>query len=86
VACDFLVVWSMTGTASSPGNWDQAVAAMGVRVLRTPPPAPTANAACERLSRKAPLECVDFLIPLDQRHLKHILNGGWTIAITAALT
>jgi putative transposase len=53
---------------------DQAVATMGVRVLRTPPRAPTANAACERLVGTIRRECLDFLIPLGQRHLKHILN------------
>jgi len=53
---------------------DQTVAAMGVRVLRTPPQSPTANAACERLVGTIRRECLDFLIPLGQRHLKHILN------------
>ena len=53
---------------------DQSVAAMGVRVLRTPPQAPQANAVCERLVGSIRRECLDFLIPLGQRHLKHILN------------
>jgi putative transposase len=53
---------------------DQAVATMGVRVLRTPPQAPKANSVCERLIGTIRRECLDFLIPLGQRHLKHILN------------
>jgi len=53
---------------------DQAVAAMGVRVLRTPPQAPKANAVCERVVGTIRRECLDFLIPLGQRHLKHTLN------------
>jgi hypothetical protein len=53
---------------------DQAVAAMGVRVLRTPPRAPQANSVCERLVGTIRRECLDFLIPLGQRHLKHVLN------------
>jgi putative transposase len=53
---------------------DQAVAAMGVRVLRTPPRAPKANAVCERVVGTIRRECLDFLIPLGQRHLKHTLN------------
>jgi len=53
---------------------DRAVAAMGVRVLRTPPRAPTANAICERVVGTVRRECLDFLIPLGRRHLKHILN------------
>jgi len=53
---------------------DEAVAAMGVRVLRTPFRAPQANARCERVIGTIRRECLDFLIPLGQRHLKHTLN------------
>ena len=53
---------------------DRAVATMGVRVLRTPPQAPQANSFCERLVGTIRRECLDFLIPLGQRHLKDILN------------
>jgi hypothetical protein len=53
---------------------DEAVAAMGVRVLRTPFRASQANAVCERLIGTIRRECLDFLIPLGQRHLKNILN------------
>jgi putative transposase len=53
---------------------DQAVAAMGVRVLRTPPQAPQTNSVCERLIGTIRRECLDFLIPLGHRHLKDILN------------
>jgi putative transposase len=53
---------------------DKAVAAMGVRVLPTPLRAPQANARCERVVGTIRRECLDFLIPLGQRHLKHLLN------------
>ena len=53
---------------------DQAVAAMGMRVCRTPRRAPKAHARCERLLGTIRRECLDFLIPLGQRHLKHVLN------------
>jgi hypothetical protein len=53
---------------------DKAVAAMGVRVLRTPLRSPQANARCERMVGTIRRECLDFLIPLGQRHLKHLLN------------
>jgi transposase InsO family protein len=53
---------------------DQGVAALGVRVMRTPRQAPQANAVCERLIGTIRRECLDFLIPLGQRHLKDILN------------
>jgi hypothetical protein len=52
---------------------DRGVKAMGVRVLRTPVPAPKANAVCERLGGSLRRECLDFLIPLTERHLKN--NG-----------
>jgi hypothetical protein len=53
---------------------DQGVAGLGVRVLRTLRRAPQANAVCERLVGTIRRECLDFLIPLGERHLKHILN------------
>ena len=43
---------------------DKAVAKLGVKVLRTPVRAPTANAFCERLGGSLRRECLDFLIPL----------------------
>jgi len=53
---------------------DKSVADMGVRVLRTPVRAPTANAICERLGGTLRRECLDFVIPLTERHLKLILQ------------
>jgi transposase InsO family protein len=57
---------------------DQTVAALGVRVLRTPRQSPQANSVCERLIGTIRRECLDFLIPLGQRHLKDILNR-WVV-------
>jgi len=53
---------------------DEAVAAMGVRVLRTPVRAPKPNGICERLVGTIRRECLDFLIPFGERHLKQILK------------
>ncbi len=53
---------------------DQAVKDLGVHVLRTPVRAPKANAFCERLVGTVRRECLDFLIPLSERHLKAILK------------
>ena len=52
---------------------DAAVTAMGVRVLRTPVHAPTANAFCERLLGSLRREYLDFLIPLGEEHLRRLL-------------
>jgi putative transposase len=49
---------------------DQAVKDLGVRVLRTPVRAPTANSVCERFGGTLRRECLDYLIPINERHLK----------------
>jgi putative transposase len=54
---------------------DAAVTALGVRVLRTPVQAPTANAFCERLLGSLRRECLDFLIPFGEDHLRRILRA-----------
>jgi putative transposase len=43
-------------------------------VLRTPPQSPQANAFCERLIGTMRGECLDFLIPLNERHLRRVLR------------
>jgi putative transposase len=47
---------------------------LGVTVLRTPYRAPQANAFCERLVGTMRRECLDFLIPFNERHLRRILK------------
>ena len=49
---------------------------MGVRILRTPVRAPTTNSICERLGGSLRRECLDFLIPFNERHLK-IIGKHW---------
>jgi putative transposase len=51
---------------------DRAVATMGLTVLRTPVRAPQANAFCERLVRTIRRECLDFMIPISERHLRQL--------------
>ena len=46
----------------------------GLTVLRAPVRAPQANAHCERLIGTVRRECLDFLIPLNQRHLRGALG------------
>jgi transposase InsO family protein len=53
---------------------DKAVAGMEVRVLRTPVRSPQANAICERLVGTLRRECLDFIIPISERHLKRVLR------------
>jgi hypothetical protein len=49
----------------------------GVRVLRTPVRAPQANAYCERLVGTVRRECLDFMIPMNERHLRRTLQCSW---------
>jgi transposase InsO family protein len=53
---------------------DRAIASMGRRVLKTPVRTPQANAFCERLIGTMRRECLDWLIPLNERHLRWILR------------
>ena len=53
---------------------DSAVRSMGLSILKTPFRAPQANAFCERLIGSIRRECLDFLIPLNERHLRGILK------------
>jgi putative transposase len=53
---------------------DQTLQGFGVRALKTPVRAPTANAFCERLVGTIRRDCLDFLIPIDERHLRCILK------------
>jgi putative transposase len=53
---------------------DTALKGFGVRVLKTPVRAPKANAFCERLIGTIRRECLDFLIPLGEGHLKKMLR------------
>jgi transposase InsO family protein len=53
---------------------DQGVRHMGLRVFKTPVRTPVANAICERVLGTMRRECLDFVIPLSERHLDDILK------------
>ena len=53
---------------------DQTIENLGLKVLRTPVRAPQANAYCERLIGTMRRECLDFMIPFSERHLRKILS------------
>jgi putative transposase len=53
---------------------DQGVRHMGLHVVKTPVRVPVANAICERLIGTLRRECLDFVIPLNDRHLYGILK------------
>ena len=45
-----------------------------MRVLKTPPRTPQGNAFCERLVGTIRRECLDFMIPLKEKHLRRLLS------------
>jgi transposase InsO family protein len=53
---------------------DQSVRHMGLRVIKTPVQTPVANSICERVLGTLRRECLDFVIPLNERHLYGILK------------
>jgi putative transposase len=53
---------------------DDAVTAMGLTVLKTPVRCPQANAFCERLIGTMRRECLDWLILLNERHLRAVVQ------------
>ncbi len=53
---------------------DQSILHLGLRVLKTPPRSPQANAICERVLGTLRRECLDFVIPLTENHLRRILT------------
>ena len=54
---------------------DQSIANMGLRVLKTPYRSPKANSLCERVIGTLRRECLDFLIPLTENHLRVVLKN-----------
>src|SRR5437016_5439285 len=48
---------------------------LGIRVLKSPPRRPMANAICECLIGTIRRECLDWLIPLSASHLRSFLKA-----------
>ena len=55
-------------------DFDSGLKVMGLKILKTPFRAPQANAFCERLIGTTRRECLDFLIPLNERHPQAVLQ------------
>jgi transposase InsO family protein len=57
---------------------DRTIKAMGLTVLKTPVRSPQANAFCERLIGTIRRECLDWMIPLNEEHLRRVLRR-WVV-------
>jgi putative transposase len=53
---------------------DQTIAAMGLTILKTPVRSPQANAFCERVIGTIRRECLDWMIPFNEVHLRQVLR------------
>jgi putative transposase len=54
---------------------DASVAGMGLEVIKTPVRSPKANSLCERLIGTLRRECLDWIIPLTEEHLRKALRS-----------
>jgi putative transposase len=54
---------------------DGSIQRLGLRVLKSPPRSPKANALCERVIGTLRRECLDWLIPLSEAHLRQVLKS-----------
>ena len=57
---------------------DESIQRLGLRVLKSPPRSPTANSICERVIGTIRRECLDWLIPISEAHLRQALK--WWVA------
>ena len=55
------------------GGFIERARGLGIETVLTPVRAPRANAIAERVVRTVRNECLDHVIPLDERHLRTIL-------------
>jgi hypothetical protein len=53
---------------------DDSIRALGLEVLRSPFESPQANALCERVIGTIRRECLDWMIPMSEMHLRSILR------------
>ena len=65
---------------------DRTIAAMGLTVLRTPVRSPQANAFCERVIGTIRRECLDWMISLNERHLRRFFDNGSPTTIAGVHT
>jgi transposase InsO family protein len=53
---------------------DDSIERLGLKIIKSPICSPTANAICERLVGTIRRECLDWLIPISEAHLRLLLK------------
>lgn len=79
IPCDHRYRWLIhdrSGIFSE--DFDRSIKDLGMEILKTPVRAPKANAYCERLLGSFRRECLDWFIPLNERHLRRLARE-WSI-------
>jgi len=59
-------------------DFDESLAGLGLVVIKTPLRSPQANALCERVIGTLRRECMDWIIPLSEGHLRQTLSS-WMV-------
>ena len=54
---------------------DDSIRVLGVEILRSPIASPKANSICERVIGTIRRECLDWMIPLSEAHMRSILKS-----------
>ena len=55
-------------------DFDKTLENIGIKPIRTPRHSPKVNAICERVIGTLRRECLDYVIPLSENHLRRILK------------
>jgi transposase InsO family protein len=55
-------------------NLDESIRNLGLTVLKSPPHSPKSNAICERVIGTIRRECLDWLVPMSELHLRSVLK------------
>jgi hypothetical protein len=66
-------VWIRDRDTKFVGPFDEVMTSIGARVINTPVRAPRANAFAERFVRTVRIECLDWLLVRNERHLERVL-------------
>jgi putative transposase len=56
-------------------QFEHAVAGAGIELIHTPPYSPKANALCERFIGTVRRECLDYILILNEKHIRQVIRA-----------